>query len=109
MEWTVKEELCSPDIKPYYLGSITLEGYGNTRITYRIHPDDSEARIIDLIVESSHRLEGIGRELVTRAEDRFREHSITRVVGEAQPEVHEFWRKQRYQVFPNNNILKVIY
>lgn len=109
MDFKVIEELQSPDIKPFYLGSITRSGAGASRISYRVHPDESQARILDLIVEPSHRLQGVGRELVEQAELRFREHGVTRVVGYSAPDVHGFWRKLGYQILPDNNILKVIY
>lgn len=109
MDFTVKEDLCSPNIKPYYLGSITIPGFGNTRISYRIHPDDGEGRILDVIVETSRRDQDIGRKLVEQMERRCRYHGVAKVVGYADPAVHGFWRKLGYQILPNNDISKVIY
>lgn len=104
----ITEDLHSPDIKPFYLGSVTLAGAGNTRVSYRVHPDESEGRILDVIVKADLRGRDVGRKLVEMAERRFRYHGITKVVGYADPEVHGFWRKLGYQILPNNDIQKLL-
>ena len=109
----IKEVLLSPDIRPFYLGFVAFSASGKvawqfpqTRISYRIEPEDREARILDVVVPSQHERQGIGRRLVEIAERRFREHGITKVAGYANPEVHAFWRKLGYQILPTNDILK---
>lgn len=109
----VKEELHSPDIKPFYLGFVAFSASGKvawqspqTRISYRIHPDEKTARILDVVVQPRYQGQVIGTKLVEIAERRFRTHGITKVTGYAEPAVHGFWRKLGYQILPNNDILK---
>jgi len=109
----VQEEMHSPDIKPFYLGFVAFSGSGQidwekpqTRIAYRIYPDDQEARILDLIVQPQYQGKHIAKKLVEIAERRFREHGVTRVMGYAAPDFGGFWKKQGYRILPNNDILK---
>jgi len=109
----IKEDLHSPDIKPFYLGFVALSASGKvawlrpqTRISYRIHPDEKMARILDVVVQPQYQGQDIGRKLVEIAERRFRDHGITKVTGHAEPEVHGFWRKLGYVILPNLAILK---
>jgi len=104
--YIVKEKVFSSDIKPYYFGTVTMVGAGNTRISYRAHQDDKEGRIVDLIVQEKYRGRGFARKLVEIAETRFSHHGVIKVNGHAEPEVHDFWRKLGYQILPNNDILK---
>lgn len=104
--YEVREDLYYPDIKPFYVGSITLTQAGNTRVSYRVHLDEREGRILDVIVPESARRQGTGRKLVTLAERRFHFHGVAKVAGYADPEVHDFWRRLGYTILPNNDILK---
>jgi len=109
----VQEEIRSPDIKPFYLGFVAFSASGKiawqrpqSRISYRIHPDEKMARILDVVVQPQYRGSNIGKRLVEIAERRFRAHGITKVKGYAEPAIHGFWQKLGYRVDDNNEILK---
>jgi len=109
----VQETLQSPLIKPFYLGFVAFSASGEvawqhpqTRISYRIYPDDREARILDVIVQPQYQGKDIGKKLVEIAERRFRAYGITKVMGYADPIVGGFWKKLGYRHLPNNDILK---